>query len=405
MRRRYFLGSALAGSIGSTLSGHGQPAPVGIKITRVRHYRSPRPRPTFTQSTDIVTVETDQGVTGVGEGGSTDMVLQCGAMIIGEEASRIEHLWQMMYRGYFYPPGREKLHALGGIDMALWDIKAKVLNVPVYQLLGGRCREYIECYSTAFPRQGGLRETARACVESGFRAYRTSVADLGRGQPFNSKRAIRLTLDNCRLIREGVGEEGDWAIDYHTRLDPAEAVRLSSLLEELEPYFAEDLIRSENPAIYRQLRNQVRLPIAVGEQFGDRWDIHELLENDLIDFSRVTLPNAGGITEFLKIAALAETHYVGLVPHFTGPVATAALAHVCSSFSGPVLMEILGAQPVEQPHLPDSFDFRNGKVWPNDRPGLGVRFDASKAELLGEVTEPNRPVPMLHRPDGSITNW
>jgi L-alanine-DL-glutamate epimerase-like enolase superfamily enzyme len=147
------------------------------------------------------------------------------------------------------------------------------------------------------------------------------------------------------------------------------------------------------------------VPLAVGEQFGDRWDINELIEEHLIDYSRVTLPNAGGITELDKLAALCETHYVGMVPHFTGPIATAALVHVCGSFPGPVLMEILGAEPKEEPHLPQSYDFRNGKVWPNQRPGLGVEFDPNQAELISEVTEHSSPIPMLHRPDGSYTNW
>jgi galactonate dehydratase len=215
-------------------------------------------------------------------------------------------LWQLMYRGYFYPAGREKLHALGALDMALWDIKAKALGVPLYELIGGLARDYIECYSTGFPAKGTLKESARACGEAGFRAYRTSVADPGADRPFDSRHIIEKTIKGCQEIREGVGKDGDWAIDYHTRLDLPDAVRLSHLIEELEPYFAEDLVRSENPGVYKTLRQQVKVPIAVGEQFGDRWDINELVEQHLIDYSRVTLPNCGGITEFIKIAALCE---------------------------------------------------------------------------------------------------
>jgi L-alanine-DL-glutamate epimerase-like enolase superfamily enzyme len=216
---------------------------------------------------------------------------------------------------------------------------------------------------------------------------------------------VRRTVEQCREIREGVGKDGDWAIDIHTRLDFADAVRLCNLIEDLDPYFVEDLVRSENPAIYRTLRPQVKVPIAVGEQFGDRWDINELVEQHLIDYSRVTIPNSGGITEFMKIAALCETHYVGLVPHFTGPVGTAALVHCCAAFSGPVLMEILGAGPREAPHLPEHFDFRNGKLWPNRRPGLGVTLDPKPLTLAAEITERYRPIPLYRRRDGSITNW
>jgi len=376
-----------------------------MKITRIRYYRSPTTRALFNQSSNIVVVETDQGVTGIGEGGSKETIEQCAAMLIGEDPSRIENLWQLMYRGYFYPAGREKLHALGALDLALWDVKGKALGVPVYELLGGLTREHIECYATSFPRKGSLKETARACIEAGFRAFRTSVADPGRGVPFNSRQMVQKTHENCKEIREGVGKEGDWAIDYHTRLDMPDAVRLSTLIENLEPYFVEDLIRSENPGVYRTLRQQVKVPIAVGEQFGDRWDINELIEQHLIDYARVTIPNVGGLTEFLKIAALCETHYVGLIPHFTGPISEAALVHACGAFSGPVLMEMTGAGSRSEPHLPQHFDFRNGKMWPNTRPGLGVEFDPKRAQLIAEVTAHYAPNPIFRRPDGSITNW
>ncbi len=378
-----------------------------MKITRIRYYYDPRGRPIFNQSSNVITVETDQGITGIGEGGSKDTVEQLGAMIIGEDAARIEHLWQVMYRGYFYPPGREKVHALGGLDMALWDIKGKALGVPVYELLGGLTRDHIECYSTGFPRRGSLKETARACMEAGFRAFRTSVAGpaVDSNEGFISQRMVDETHRRCQQIREGVGTDGDWAIDYHTRLDVADAVRLSSLIEDLTPYFVEDLIRSENVAVYETIREKVNVPIAVGEHFGDRWDVNELIENNWMDYSRVSIPNSGGITEFMKIAALCETHYVGLIPHFTGPIGEAALVHCCGAFSGPAMMEMTGDGKSELPHLPQCYDFRDGKMWPNDRPGLGVEFDAERLDLVSEITEYARPIPMYFRPDGSVTNW
>ena len=289
--------------------------------------------------------------------------------------------------------------------MALWDIKGKALGVPVYELLGGLSRDHVECYSTGFPRQGSLKETARACIEAGFRAYRTSVADPGGQAAFQSRQIVHKTYQQCVEIREAVGQDGDWTIDYHTRLDMPDAVRLSTLIEPLEPFLAEDLVRSENPGIYRELRRQVKVPIAVGEQFGARWDIHELIEQHLIDYCRASIPNVGGITEFMKIAALCETHYVGLVPHFSGAAAEAALVHCCGVFSGPVLMEMTGAGPREAPHLPRHFDFHNGKLWPNRRPGLGVEFDAKRLPLAAEITERSPNVRGYRRPDGSYTNW
>jgi len=356
-RRRFLLttGAASASLIRARTLAAAIPS---MKITRIRYYFNPRGRPLFNQSANIVTIETDAGITGVGEGGWKDTVEQCAGMLIGEDPTRIDHLWQMMYRGWFYPAGREKVDALGALDLALWDIKGKALGVPVHQLLGGLSRDHIECYSTAFPTKGSVGETARACIDSGFRAFRTSVADAPEGGPFNSHQIVRQTAEHCRQIRKAIGDDADWAIDYHTRLDMPDAIRLSTLIEGLEPYFCEDLIRSENPAVYRQLRPQVKVPIAVGEQFGARWDTNELIENRLIDYTRVTLPNVGGITEYMKIAALCETHYVGLIPHFTGPVSEAALVHTCGVFPGPVLMEMVGDGTQSHPHLPECYEFR-----------------------------------------------
>jgi len=411
MRRRSFLQAAGLGGAAKLVPAVARPRSVtavpasGFKIRRVRFYRNPKSPPHYNQSFHIVTVETDQGIMGVGEGGSAETVQQCAGMIIGEDAGRIDHLWQMMYRGYFYPAGREKLDALGAIDLALWDIKGKALGVPVYELLGGLARDHVECYSTAFPSKGSLKETARACIEAGFRAFRYSTADPPQGQPFNSHQAVQKTYEDCVQIREAVGKDRDWALDYHTRFDFPDAVRLSTLIEPLEPYFAEDLIRSENPSVYQELRKQVKVPIAVGEQFGSKWDLRELVEQQLIDYARVTLPNVGGITEYMKIQAICETHYVGLIPHFTGPIAEAALVHACAVFSGPVLMEMLGDGSSTYPHLPECYDFRQGKMWPNRRPGLGVTLDIKPLQLVAEITESSRPIPMFQRPDGSITNW
>lgn len=406
MRRRTFLQAALS-SAGAVAAYAALPK---MKITRIRYYEAPGDAAArkgkvpgiFNQSANIVTVETDAGITGIGEGGSKDTIEQCAAAVMGQDPRRIDELWQIMYRGHFYPAGREKLHAMGAIDLALWDIKAKALGVPVYELLGGLARNHVECYSTGYPSKGSLRETARACVEDGYRAYRTGPAD---GNPWDRFEMVQKTYALCKEIREGVGKDGAWAVDYHTRFDFPDAVQLSTLIEPLRPYFAEDLVRSENPSVYQKLRGQVKVPIAVGEQFGDRWDINELIEQHLIDYSRATLPNVGGITEFRKIMALCETHYVGLIPHFSGPLAEAALVHCCGAFPGPALMEMLPRVTKGIPYLPECFDFKNGKLWPNERPGLGVTFDTKQLPMMTEVTEAYRPNVIYRRPDGSVTNW
>jgi len=407
LSRRNFLSGAAALSL--PLVEKAQAELKRMKITRIRYYESSITRPMVNQSFHIVTVETDAGLTGIGEGGSPDLVRQVATQLIGQDPTRIEHLWQLMFRGLFYPAGREKTHSIGALDLALWDLKGKALGVPVHQLLGGLSRDYIECYCIGFPnpQKLSLKENARACVEYGFRAFRTSVADPGGDQPFQNRAMVLKTLEQCQQIREGVGKAGDWAIDYHTRLDFPDAVKLSALLEPLEPYFCEDLVRSENNGVYRQLRPMVKVPIAVGEQHSHRWDINELIENRLIDYNRVSIPNCGGITEYMKLAALCETHYVGQTPHFTGPVGEAALVHCTGVFPGPVMMEMTGTA-IELPHqfyLPQCFDFKAGKLYPNNRPGLGVTFDASKLKMFWEVTRHDQPIQLFRRPDGSLTNW
>ena len=403
LTRRSLLSAGLAGATG--LLGRAHAEIRKMKITRIRYFESPVSRPIFNQSFHIVTVETDAGLTGIGEGGTPDMIRQLGALLIGQDPTRIDFLWQYMNRAYFYPSGRERMHGLGALDMALWDIKGKALGVPVWELIGGRSRDYVECYCTGYPSKGSARESAAACMKDGYRAYRTGVTGGADGAKFSSRVEVHRTHEHCQELRAGVGPDGDWAIDYHTRLDFPDAVRLSTLIEPLEPLFCEDLVRSENPGIYKQLRPMVKVPIAVGEQFGDRWDINELIENRLIDYSRITIPNCGGITEMLKQCALCETHYVGYVPHFTGPIAEAACVHLGAVFSGPALMEMTGAGTKLPDYLPKAFDFRDGKMWPNTRPGLGVEFDSSKVKMVAEIDKFAQPIPLYRRPDGSITNW
>ena len=407
-QRRNFIKSSLLGAgalmLGQeTLFGDIQS---GIKITKISHYRDPEYlKPTFAQARDIVVVETNAGITGIGEGGSKEMIQNCAEMLIGEDPFRIEHLWQKVYRQYFYPSGRERLHAMGGLDMALWDIKGKYLKTPIYELLGGLTRNYLPCYSTGFPDQGSVEETARACIDAGFYAYR--VGTVSDGRVFDSHKFLDQNYRFYEQVREGVGEKGQWCTDFHTRFDTAEAVTMARMIEPLKPLFVEDLIRSENPGVYRALRDRINVPIAVGEHFGDRWDINELIEENLIDHSRVTLPNVGGITEMKKIAALCETHYVGMIPHFTGPISTAALVHVLASSSGFVMAELTKDGPAEISYLNDDYlSFKNGKLYPNERPGLGIELKPEKIELVNVITKgSDYDHPVFERGDGSITNW
>lgn len=411
MFRRSFLKSLAAAVPAATVlrPTAAEAALPKAKITRVTIWEPPNLNPLFNQSTMVVTVETDIGITGVGEGGSKDTLEQCAGSLIGKNPFRIEAIWQEMYIAWFYPPGREKVHALGALDMALWDIKGKALKLPVHELLGGAVREHCECYATggAPPPKGktlSLRERAAATMEAGYRAFRMGAGDTRSGDVFNSHERVRKVAADCKEARLGVGTNGDWCIDFHQRFDYSDALRACRLIEEYEPYFVEDPVRDEHAhQDLPKLRQMTSVPLTHGEEWGQRWDFNKLVENHDIDYIRATLPNVGGITEMMKIAAICETHAVGIIPHFTGPISTAALVNCLSCYPGPVIMEYnYGGRPID--YLPECLDFSKGKALRNDRPGLGVRLEPKLLKKIGEVTEPGRKNVFV-RPDGSLTHW
>lgn len=402
---------ALAGSSALLRFPLAQAALPKMKITRVRAYAPPQPNPLFNQADTVVTIETDAGITGVGEGGFPDTLKQCAGRLIGQDPQHIERLWQDMSRSFFYPPGREKQDALGALDLALWDIRGKVLKLPVHQILGGVTRNFCECYNTGGVVPGikpgmSLKDRAAATVAAGYRAFRMGAADTPANTTYNTRVKVDQLHQDCIQARDGVGKNGDFCIDFHQRFDLSDAVRGCDLIESLGPLFVEDPVRAEafNDDLPK-LRRMVKVPIAAGEEWGGRWDFNRLVEQHDIDYVRATLPNVGGITEMMKIAAICETHFVGIVPHFTGPIATAALVNSLGTFSGPLLMEY-GFAGKTLAHLPVCLDFKDGKLYPNDRPGLGVELDMNKLTPLLEVTkfDTNR-AQTYFRPDGSITNW
>lgn len=408
MHRRTFLKSlAAASAIAAARPRRLEASLPKATITRVRILQPPALNPTFNQSNMLVEVETDIGLTGVGEGGTKDMIEQAATALIGKDPFRIEAISQEMYMAWFYAPGHEKIHAVGALDLALWDLKGKALNVPVHQLLGGAVRDHCECYATSpLPGAGpGWKERAQAAMAAGYRAFRLDAAGGPvPGDVFDAHERVRLVAQACREVRDGVGPHGDWCIDFHQRFDYADAVRCARLIEEYEPYFVEDPTREEQ---FREdiprLRQMTTVPIAAGEEWGQRWDFNGLVERHDIDYARCTLPNVGGLTEMVRIMALCETHAVGIVPHFTGPVATAALVQALATFPGPVLFEYNYGTPSID-YLPELLTFRQGRLYPNDRPGLGVRLEAALLKPIGEVTQ-SAQRPLYTRPDGSLTHW
>ena len=361
---------------------------------------------------------------GIGQGGSPDTVRNVARSVIGKNAFDTEMIWQAAFMDGFYSPGKERLHALGAIDLALWDIKGKALNVPLYQLFGGKAREHIELYATSGLPQGlvspaeaaamGLKERAAATMAAGYRVYRVDSGILpstgraggaaagggaagaaaagpggsgrggggGRGgSMFDSRSRIRLIIQAVEQIREGIGPDGNWMIDLHQKFDFHEAVEVCRLMEPSRPFCVEDPVREEQfRTQIPKLRLLTTVPLAPGEEWGTRADFSPLVEQRDIDFARASLPNVGGITEMLKIMAVCDTHKVGIVPHFTGPIATAGHMHTMMAFPGQVLMEYnQGDRPV--PYMPDFLDCKNGKVWPNDRPRPGRERRRKAAHL------------------------
>jgi L-alanine-DL-glutamate epimerase-like enolase superfamily enzyme len=414
------------------------------KITKIRVFYPPNYNPNgpqaFPQSNMVVLVDTDAGITGIGQGGSPDTVRNVARSVIGKNAFDTEMIWQAVFMDGFYSPGKERLHALGAIDLALWDIKGKALNVPLYQLFGGKAREHIELYATSGLPQGlvsteeaaamGLKERSAATMAAGYRVYRVdggilpSTGRSGRGAApaagalgagrggrggrggtvFDSRSRIRLIIQAVEQIRDGVGQDGNWMIDLHQKFDFHEAVEVCRLMEPYRPFCVEDPVREEQfRTQIPKLRLLTTVPLAPGEEWGTRAEFSPLVEQRDIDFARASLPNVGGITEMLKIMAVCDTHKVGIVPHFTGPIATAGHMHTMMAFPGQVLMEYnQGERPV--PYMPEFLECRNGKVWPNDRPGLGVAVDEKQLTFIEAMTEA-APGPTHRRPDGSLTHW
>ena len=244
MNRRTFL-TALAAAPAMTALRPGTAAP----ICRRRRSRAsgstvrPNLNPLFNQSNMVVTVETDIGITGIGEGGAKDTLEQCAGTLIGKNPFRIEAIWQEMYIAWFYPPGREKMHALGALDLALWDIKGKALGLPVHELLGGMARDYCECYATGgavppgTPADAPLSLKERARGDDGGRL---SGVPHGRRRRADRRRlrhalGVRRVAQDCKEVREGVGPDGDWCIDFHQRFDLNDALRCCKAIEEYEP--------------------------------------------------------------------------------------------------------------------------------------------------------------------------
>ncbi len=380
-----------------------------MKITAVRPFPIKADRPYL-----FVKVETDEGVYGIGEAGITwrewaveGAIRHLQSLLVGQDPFRTEFLWQQMHRRGFFPSEKIFCSAMSAIDIALWDIKGKALNQPVYNLIGGLTRDKVVCYpSTAGRTLNELQDSCRQAVKDGCKFVKTSVMETGMVDDrliLEPAAAVRQTVKALEAMRTAVGPDIEIICDAHTRIDTADAVRLCKMVEDLDLFFMEDPLRSENPASYATLARHTSVPIAAGEQWATKWSFRQVIEEELINYARIDLCIVGGITEALKVARWCETHYIKLAPHNPlGPVSTAACLHLdlasdnfgvqeCPRVPGTSLADLF---PIQVP-------FEKGYLLIPERPGLGIEFDES---MVAKYSYEPGPRPALWRLDGSMTN-
>jgi len=360
----------------------------------------------------FVVVDTDEGISGTGEAGLTGRELAVtGAiehfkpLLIGQDPFRIEQIWQVLFRGGFFPAQRVLSAAISAVDIALWDIKGKALGVPIYELLGGRVRDKVVCYPHNVGHGIDDARLVASCLqtkEEGWKFVRWGLPD--EGGVLEPRHAIRTAIRQFQAVREAVGDEIEIVFDVHTRLDLPDALWLCREVESLHPFFVEDPLRCENPDSFKTLRPRTTVPLAAGEQFSSKWEFRQLIEEEWIDYARVDLGLAGGFTEAKKLAGWCETHYIKLAVHNPlGPVATAACLQLnlaCPNFGvqeqpsrpGTALTDVVPVQP----------EWEGGYLLPPTRPGLGIEFDREAAK---KHPFQMRELPHLHRLDGSVANW
>lgn len=340
----------------------------------------------------FVRITTDAGITGIGESSTTEsfmaaaIVRQLSDVVIGRDPSRIQELWQDLYRMYFNVRGGNLLLcAMSGIEHALWDIKGKVAGLPVYDLLGGAMRESVPVYvNHAFftglspltePR--GYAERALLAVESGYTAIKIDPYGALRGSATPAElQAVTATVE---AVREAIGPDIHLAVDCHARFLLATAIRAGHALEHVDLLFFEEPVPPENIAAMKKVREQVRVPIASGERVYTKWGFQTLLEAQAVEIIQPDIAHCGGIFEARLIAALAEAHYVQLAPHmFYGPVALTAALHLGATIPNILRQERpmpYQAPPQRQALLTTPLELKGGELVVPRGPGLGITLD------------------------------
>jgi galactonate dehydratase len=339
-------------------------------------------------------VYTDEGITGLGESGawgyleaSGQVIDTYGRYLIGKDPLRIEHHWQYMYR-FSHFRGAAIMGALSAIDIALWDIAGKYFGVPTYQLLGGKTRDKARVYYHVFgKKRQELIDGIVAAKKRGFTAvgHLTPFLDSPREEPYFMTHSdkMRDAIDAVRQYREAVGDEVDLCIEIHRRLTPAEAIVLGRGIEQYRPYFYEDPILPDNFDAMANVAQHINIPIATGERLHTIYEFEMLLARNAVQYVRPDVCLVGGITGSKKIAALAEAHHVGVVPHNPlSPVSTAACLQIAACIPNFALQEYpLGeGEPPKNQIVKSTVKLDKGYLIIPDGPGIGIELADDAAE-------------------------
>jgi len=349
-------------------------------------------------------------------------------LLIGKDAHRIEDMWQYLYRGAYWRNGAVGMTAIAAVDVALWDIKAKIAGLPLYQLLGGASRDGVTVYGHA--NGADIEETVQEALRYralGYKAIRlqsgvpglSSTYGVGRDKMFyepadgalptenrwSTAKYLRMAPELFAAAREALGWDVELLHDVHHRLTPIEAGRLGRDLEPWRPFWLEDAVVADNQAGFRTVRQHTTTPLAVGEVFSSVWDCKTLIEEGLIDFIRATVVHAGGLTHLRRIAALAELHHVRTGCHGAtdlSPVSMAAALHFGLSVPNFGIQEYMRHTPETDAVFPHAYGFEAGMLHPGDEPGLGVDLDE---DLAARHPYRRAYLPVNRLEDGTMYNW
>lgn len=382
-----------------------------MKITEVNTYLV-RPRWGF------VEIVTDDGYSGWGEAvleGHASTVLECVRemrdYLLGADPTRIEDIFNVLYRAGFYRGGGVLMSAIAGIDQALWDIKGKYFNAPVYELMGGKCRDRMRVYSwIGGDRPQDVGSAAKERQSAGFSAIKMNATE--ELQMIDSYEKVDAVLERVAAIRESCGKYFGIAVDFHGRVHKPMAKILAKKLEEYDLMFIEEPVLCEHMEDFKEIAAACNIPIATGERLFTKYDFKRLLTAGGVDIIQPDLSHAGGITECKKIASMAEAYDVALAPHCPlGPIALASCLNVDATSYNAVIQEQsigihynVGKSVLDYVTNQEDFVFTDGYVQLPKRPGLGV--EVNKELVLEENKTPhNWKNPVWRHKDGSVAEW